>query len=280
MNGEREPVVLVEVHPFKSETCVVAKGLDVAVGDLVVMKDEEGEDFGCITGPADGEEGKGIVLRLATEDDKALKAELDEKTQRVLELFCRQKDEFGLDMKVVDAHWRWDRKKICFYFVSDHRLDFRALHKVISSALNIRVAIKQIGVRDHAKMVGGLGVCGREACCRGFMKEMRPIALRMARQQNLFVEPSKISGLCGKLLCCLRFEEECYRRNLAELPRIGSRVETLRGPGKVVGIDVLSRRVKVRYKDDGEQMVALEEVRITKGEGRMRNDEVRIANDE
>lgn len=143
--------------------------------------------------------------------------------------------------------------------ISEHRLDFRALHKVISSALNIRVAIKQIGVRDHAKLVGGLGPCGRESCCRGFMRELRPIALRMARQQNLFVEPSKISGLCGKLLCCLGFEEDCYRRNLAELPRIGSRVRTVRGVGKVVGFDVLSRSVKVRYEDDVEHLVVLED---------------------
>jgi len=251
--------VVVELHPFKSEVCVVARGVEITAGDPVIIRDEEGEDLGRVVGPTESDEGKGIVLRRATEEDLASRAELDAKTKRVLDLFCRQKEEFGLAMKVVDAHWRWDRKKVCFYFVSDQRLDFRALHKVISSALNIRVAIKQIGVRDHARMVGGLGPCGRELCCQGFMQELRPIALRMARQQNLFVEPSKISGLCGKLLCCLSFEEESYRRGLAELPRVGAPVKTDRGVGKVVSVDVLSRRVKVRYEDQVEQFVTFED---------------------
>ncbi|MEO0080949.1 MAG: regulatory iron-sulfur-containing complex subunit RicT, partial [candidate division WOR-3 bacterium] len=167
--GPEPESVVVELHPFKSEVCVVARGVVVTAGDQVIIRDEEGEDLGRVVGPTECNEGKGIVLRKATAEDLASRAELDLKTSRVLSLFCRQKDEFGLAMKVVDAHWRWDRKKVCFYFVSDQRLDFRALHKVISSALNIRVAIKQIGVRDHARMVGGLGHCGRELCCRSFM---------------------------------------------------------------------------------------------------------------
>jgi cell fate regulator YaaT (PSP1 superfamily) len=262
---EDDESVVVELHPFKSEVCMVARGVEVGAGDPVIIRDEEGEDLGWVVGSLDTDEGKGIILRKATEADLATRAELDVKTKRVLELFIRQKDEFGLQMKVVDAHWRWDKKKICFYFVSEQRLDFRALHKVISSALNIRVAIKQIGVRDHAKMVGGLGPCGREFCCRGFMKEMRPITLRMARQQSLFVEPAKISGLCGKLLCCLSFEEENYRRNLADMPRIGSKVKTGRGMGTVTGINVLSRRVNVRYEDEVEQLVLLEGLSVVAG---------------
>ncbi len=257
-----DQTVAVQLHPFKTEVCVIAQGLEVETGERVIIRDEEGEDMGVVLGPAETDEGKGIVLRRATPEDEAVEQELVEKTRRVLDLFRRQKDEFGLDMKVVDAHWRWDRKKVCFYFISEQRLDFRALHKVISSALNIRVAIKQIGVRDHARMLGGLGLCGRQFCCAGFMTELRPIALRMARQQNLFVEPAKISGVCGKLLCCLSFEEENYRQSLAEMPRIGSRVQSARGGGKVVGMDVLRRRVHVRYDDDFEQVLGIKELKF------------------
>ena len=260
-------VCRVEVHPFKSELCELPRSVEVAPGDAVIIRDDEGDDMGHVVGFVEDEEGLGVVVRKATEEDLASRAELDKKTVRVLDLFKRQKDEFGLKMRVVDAHWRWDRRKVCFYFVADHRLDFRALHKVISSALNIRVAIKQIGVRDHARMTGGLGPCGRELCCATHLTELSPIALRMARLQNLFVEPSKISGLCGKLLCCLRYEEETYRETLAEMPRVGSAVRTARGAGKVTGISVPTRKVTVRYEDEVEQSVSLEEI-----EGEERDD--------
>ncbi len=253
-------VVRVELHAFKSEACLVARDLEIEPDDLVIVHDDEGDDFGRVIGRVDGEDASGIVLRRATQEDRAVREELDKKTKRVLDLFLRQKDEFGLKMKVVDAHWCWDRRKICFYFIADQRLDFRGLHKVISSALNIRVAIKQIGVRDHARMIGGIGICGREVCCRAYMTELSPIALRMARLQSLFVEPAKISGLCGKLLCCLKFEEETYRQTLAEMPRIGSQVRTERGVGEVSGVDVPTRHVTVRFEDDVEQVVALEDI--------------------
>lgn len=258
---ERVPeYVRVELHPLKVEYCAVPADLQLKPEDMVVIHDDEGEDLGRVLGSVDTDEAEAVVVRLATEQDMAARAELTGKTGRVLELFRRQAREFGLKMKVVDAHWRWDRKKICFYFISEHRLDFRALHKVISSALNIRVAIKQVGARDHARIIGGLGACGRELCCRTHMNEMPPIALRMARLQSLFVEPAKISGVCGKLLCCLKFEEETYRQALAELPRLGSRVRTGRGVGEVVGVNVPSRRVNVKYDDEIEQVVALEEI--------------------
>lgn len=250
----------VELHVFRTEFFDIPEGLELKTGDVVIVHDDEGEDMGRVTGLVHEADSNGTVVRLATEDDLARGHELAENTERVLDLFGRQRDRFGLKMKVVDAHWRWDRRKVCFYFISDQRLDFRALHKTMSSALNARVAIKQVGVRDHARMIGGLGACGREVCCRSHMTEMIPITLRMARLQDLFVEPAKISGICGKLLCCLKFEEAGYRQALAELPRIGDRVQTRRGPGEVQSVDVPSRRVSVKYQDDSEQVVALEEL--------------------
>jgi cell fate regulator YaaT (PSP1 superfamily) len=256
----RPRVCRVEIHPFKTEVCELPTDIAVEPGDKVVIRDDEGDDLGTVLGPVEDSAGLGVVLRKATPEDIAVRQELDEKTVRVLELFKRQTEEFGLEMKVVDAHWRWDRKKVCFYFIAEHRLDFRGLHKVISSALNIRVAIKQIGVRDHARMIGGLGACGRELCCATHMTELSPIALRMARLQNLYVEPGKISGVCGKLLCCLKFEEETYRRALAQMPAVGSTVRTARGAGTVTRVEVPTRRVAVRYEDDFEQTVAMEEL--------------------
>ncbi|MCX6843782.1 MAG: regulatory iron-sulfur-containing complex subunit RicT [candidate division WOR-3 bacterium] len=253
-------VALVELHPFKSELCDIPAGLAVRPGDVVVIQDEDGEDVGKFVSYEDSDESRSVVLRKASEDDLKRRQELDEETDQALEAFCRLKEEHRLGMRVVGAHWRLDRKKICFYFASEERFDFRALHKAVSAVLDSRVAIKQIGVRDHARLLGGLGPCGRDLCCRSFVRELKPIALRMARQQNLFVEPSKISGLCGKLLCCLAFEDQSYQQWLRETPSDGSTVKTERGPAVVTGHDAIKRRVAVRYEDGTEQSVALEDL--------------------
>ena len=252
-------VALVELHPFQSELCDIPAGLAVRPGDAVVVQDEDGEDVGKFVSYED-DESRSVVLRKASEDDLKRRQELDDETDKALEVFCRLKEEHRLGMRVVGAHWRLDRKKVCFYFASEERFDFRALHKAVSAALNSRVAIKQVGVRDHARLLGGLGPCGRDLCCRSFVRELKPIALRMARQQNLFVEPSKISGLCGKLLCCLAFEDQSYQQWLRDMPSDGSTVETERGPAVVTGHDAIKRRVTVRHEDGTEQSVALEDL--------------------
>ena len=253
-------VALVEMHPFKSELCDIPAGLAVRPGDAVVVQDEDGEDVGKIVSYEDSDESRSVVLRAATDDDLKRRQVLDDETGRALGVFCRLKEDYGLGMRVVGAHWRLDRKKICFFFASEERFDFRALHKAVSTALDSRVSIKQIGVRDHARLLGGLGLCGRDLCCRSFVRELKPIALRMARQQNLFVEPSKISGLCGKLLCCLAFEDQSYQQWLKDMPSNGATVHTDRGPAVVTGHDAIKRRVTVRYEDGTEQSVALEEL--------------------
>lgn len=253
-------VALVELHPFKSELCDIPPGLAVRPGDLVVVQDEDGEDVGKFVSYEDSDESRSVVLRKASEHDLKRRHLLDDETDRSLEVFCQLVREHRLGMRVVGAHWRLDRRKVCFYFASEERFDFRALHKAVSAALDSRVAIKQIGVRDHARLLGGLGPCGRDLCCQSCVRELKPIALRMARQQNLFVEPSKISGLCGKLLCCLAFEDESYQQWLRDMPSDGSTVETERGRAVVAGHDATRRRVTVRYEDGTEQSVALEEL--------------------
>jgi cell fate regulator YaaT (PSP1 superfamily) len=271
----------VELHAFKTEPCDVPDGLTLAVGDIVVIQDEEGEDLGRLIAFSDSDESRSTVLRRATDEDVAQRGRLDADQPRLLDLFARLRREFKLEMRVVGAHWRLDRKKVCFYFASEDRLDFRALHKAVSSALNVRVAIKQIGVRDHARVLGGLGACGRELCCRSFIRELRPIALRMARQQNLFVEPGKISGLCGKLLCCLAFEDHAYQQLLKEMPMVGSHIMTDRGPAEVTALDVLKRRVSLKLEDDTLVSVALEELGCIPGPaGRSESEESRVKGEE
>jgi len=260
----RQEMALVQFNLFKRNWCVVPQESNYKTGDTVIVADEEGEDLGEIVAinVAGVHPIEGTIVRYATAEDLQLKAELDVKAEQALELFRRLRDEFNLKMQVVGAHWRLDRKKICFYFIADEKLNFRLLHKAIASALNTRVAIKQIGVRDHTKLLGGLGICGRVVCCRQFLKELKPITLRMARQQHLFVDPTKISGLCGKLLCCLSYEEEVYQHLIAMCPQVGTRIKTSGGEGQVIEVDVLTRRLRVRFNDGNEQIIALEELQI------------------
>jgi cell fate regulator YaaT (PSP1 superfamily) len=138
--------------------------------------------------------------------------------------------------------------------------DFRTFHRAVAAALGRRVAIKNVGLREYAKFFGGLGPCGNELCCRTFLIEIKPVHLRMARQQNLFVEPNKISGYCGKLCCCLRFEEEIYNEALTTYPQIGAMVETKQGRGKVLGIDIFNRKVLIKINEDTELYIPLKEI--------------------
>ncbi|MEO0052725.1 MAG: regulatory iron-sulfur-containing complex subunit RicT [candidate division WOR-3 bacterium] len=257
-------MVLVQFNLFKRNWCAVTSDGNFHPGEWVIVADEEGEDLGRIVAQraAGMYTAEGTVVRRATEEDMRLKTELEAKTRQALELFLRLRDEYNLKMQVVGAHWRLDRKKICFYFVADEKLNFRMLHKAVASALNTRVAIKQIGIRDHTRLIGGLGICGRVVCCQQFLRELKPITLRMARQQHLFVEPNKISGLCGKLLCCLSYEEGVYQDLIASCPHIGDRIQTPEGEGVVVEVNALTRRLRVRYDNGNEKTMALEELQI------------------
>ncbi|MGB9741598.1 MAG: PSP1 domain-containing protein [candidate division WOR-3 bacterium] len=263
----RQRQVLVQFNLFKTNWCTVPAESGYQPGDAVIVADEEGEDLGEIVAVAAGalHPTEGTVVRYATAEDLRLKSELANKAKQALELFRRLRAEYNLPMQVVGAHWRLDRKKVCFYFIADEKLNFRPLHKAIASALNTRVAIKQIGVRDHTRLIGGLGICGRVVCCKQFLKELKPITLRMARQQHLFVEPNKISGLCGKLLCCLGYEEEVYQHLIAMCPQVGARVMVGGSEGTVIEVNALTRRLKVRFGDGSEQTVALEDIEIEHG---------------
>ncbi len=264
LNDNRPLVALVEFNLFKTNWYTLSMDLQLNLGEKVVVQDDDGEDLGRVVAlePMREQAIEGEILRRATEDDVKSHAELDLKTKQALELFRQMRAEYNLNMQVIGAHWRLDRKKICFYFIAEEKLNFRLLHRAVASALNVRVAIKQIGVRDHTRLLGGLGVCGRETCCKQFLKELKPITLRMARLQNLFVEPSKISGLCGKLLCCLSYEDDVYQQMITSFPHIGDTVKTKDGAARVTEVNVLTRRVRLRFDNGVEQAISLEELQI------------------
>ncbi len=260
-------IVLLEFHAFKQEWSLLDSlrqigGLSqvVKLGDYVIIHDIEGEELGKIKAVSVGDDVKSVVLRKATEEDLKLYEDLKIEAKADFEIFCKMLVEFDLKIKPIDVHYRFDQSKICFYIYSELHHDFRIFHRSIATVLRKRVAIKNVGVREYARFLGGLGPCGNELCCRTFLLETKPIHLRMARQQNLFVEPNKISGYCGKLCCCLRFEEEIYSEALTKFPRVGAIVETRQGRGKVIGIDIFNRKVWVNVEPDLELYIALDEV--------------------
>jgi cell fate regulator YaaT (PSP1 superfamily) len=200
----------IEITPFRIESCRGDSGY--SINELVIIKSKEGIDIGRIVGIEDGaiKTTYGEVVRKMTQQDLEKREELKDYEEFCLIELKRAVDEFKFAMKPVYAHCQFDEERIIYYFTAEKRLEFRKLHRYISQKLNKRVVIKQIGVRDYSKLFGGIGPCGRPLCCSTFLSELKSISLRMAREQKLYVSPSKLSGICGKLLCCLNFEEDFY----------------------------------------------------------------------
>lgn len=201
---------LVECHPLMRVVVTSAVGVEIEPGDWVLLRFKGCEDIGVVKAYSNDAQAKAIVIREAGPEDLAMLEEAKPWEQEAFDSFRKLVKRYELPMRVVDVHAWADQRKIAFYFLAEHRLDFRKLHKEISTILGCRVVIKQIGIRDHARLLGGLGPCGRQLCCCSFLNELRPISLRTARRQNLYVNPEKISGMCGRLLCCLRFEDDAY----------------------------------------------------------------------
>lgn len=200
----------VQITPFRVEWC--RSDMSYVPGDLVMIKSKEGIDIGRVFSLQKEEAGSvyGGILRIVAREDLEKRRELEEYEDFALIEFKKAVDEFNIAMKPVLCHCQYDEERVVFYFTAEKRLEFRKLHRHISQKLNKRVVIKQIGVRDYSKLFGGIGPCGRNLCCSTFLSELKSISLRMAREQKLYVSPSKISGVCGKLLCCLNFEENFY----------------------------------------------------------------------
>ena len=228
-------------------------------GDYVIVEVERGQDYAqAISGremilEADLDKPLKKIIRIATKEDIRL---IDENKKRIKNAFqtCQKKiQERKLDMKLIDAEFSFDRTKLIFYFTSEGRIDFRELVKDLAHIFRVRIELRQIGVRDEARMIGGFGHCGRPLCCASFLKGFEPVTIRMAKEQNLSLNPSKISGCCGRLMCCLGYEYQNYKKYLKGLPKQGEKIKTKEGKGKVISVNALKRKVIIEL-EEGKQI--------------------------
>lgn len=186
------------------------------------------------------------LLRIATEEDLKKVEENKEKEKKAFEICEKKIAKHKIDMKLVDIEYTFDNSKILFYFTADGRVDFRELVKDLASVFHTRIELRQIGVRDESKMLGGIGICGRPFCCGSFLGDFQPVTVKMAKEQGLSLNPTKISGVCGRLMCCLKYEQDAYEHLLRITPKVGAIVETPEGRGKVVDVNLLRGNLKVQ----------------------------------
>ena len=225
-------------------------------GDSVVVETTRGVEFGeVVTGAREVADEQIVaplkkVVRIATEED-VRRAEYNEKREEEAFRVCQEKvAKHKLEMKLVSVEYTFDNSKIIFYFTANGRVDFRELVKDLAGVFKMRIELRQIGVRDEAKMLGGLGSCGRPICCGTFLGDFQPVSIKMAKEQNLSLNPTKISGLCGRLMCCLKYEQDYYSQTLKKLPKVGKDIVTPDGVGVLAEINAIRERVKVRIKID------------------------------
>ncbi len=213
------------------------------------------------------------VIRAATEEDLATLESNREKEKKASQI-CQQKiAEHKLDMKLVDVEYTFDNNKILFYFTADGRIDFRDLVKDLAAVFRTRIELRQIGVRDEAKMLGGLGICGNPFCCSTFLGEFQPVSIRMAKEQGLSLNPTKISGTCGRLMCCLKYEQEAYEDLIRTTPRVGALVATPDGKGLVTEVSLLTGMLKIRLEKNDDNSINLyhkDDVKVLRDGGRKR----------
>ena len=229
--------------------------LAVNTGDSLVVETSKGLELGeCVEGCHEVPE-EGVVqplksvVRIATAEDLRI-AESNRRKEKSAFGLCEERIKaHGLDMKLVDVEYSFDGNKILFFFTSDGRVDFRELVKDLASLFHTRIELRQIGVRDGAKLLGGLGICGRPFCCSTFLEEFQPVSIRMAKTQNLSLNPTKISGTCGRLMCCLKYEQDAYEHLIKTMPKVDAPVDTPKGKGNVAEVNLLRRTVKVRLAD-------------------------------
>ena len=240
--------------------------LDIKDGDMVIVETARGVECGKVVVASHEVSEEEVVLPLKSVIRKADEEDLkhvEENKQKEVEAFsiCLEKiKKHGLEMKLIDVEYTFDNNKILFYFTADGRVDFRELVKDLASVFRTRIELRQIGVRDEAKMMGALGTCGRPLCCSTHLSEFHPVSIKMAKEQALSLNPSKISGTCGRLMCCLKYEQDNYEYLLKRMPKVDAVVQTPKGPGTVVFVSLLKEMVKVKL--DNEQGADIEEYHI------------------
>ena len=227
-------------------------GLAIKTGDNVIVETARGIEFGYVVlGSREVPDEKVVqplkqVIRMATEEDRAIEAKNKEKEKEAFKICLEKIRKRGLEMKLIDAEYTFDNNKVLFYFTADGRIDFRELVKDLAAVFKTRIELRQVGVRDETKILGGIGICGRTLCCHSYLSEFIPVSIKMAKEQNLSLNPTKISGVCGRLMCCLKNEEETYQFLNSKLPGTGDFVTADDGlKGEVQSVNVLRQTVKV-----------------------------------
>lgn len=225
--------------------------IDIPKDDFVIVETVRGVEFGkVVTARKQVGENDVVlplkkVLRIADKKDRLIVEENKAAAKEAYDICCQKVEEHKLDMKLVDVEYTFDRNKVVFFFTADGRVDFRDLVKDLAAIFRTRIELRQIGVRDEAKMLGGIGPCGRMLCCSTFLGDFEPVSIKMAKDQNLSLNPTKISGLCGRLMCCLKYENDEYESAKELLPDLGEIIKTPNGKGKVVGLNILERVLQI-----------------------------------
>ena len=252
---EKVEVVDIQFRPGQKVYFFDPAGLQLHTGEHVIIDTARGPEFGICAGGNHPIAQRDVVsplrsvIRIATEQDEKTVADNREKERKAFALCLQKIEELELDMQLVSAECTFDGSKILFFFTADERVDFRELVKNLASAFHTRIELRQIGVRDKAKMVGGLGICGRPFCCASFLDDFQPVSIKMAKTQNLSLNPTKISGTCGRLMCCLKYEQDAYEDLLRRTPKDESFVDTPEGRGTVVTVNLLRQQVRVQMED-------------------------------
>ena len=253
-------VVDIQFRPGQKVYYFSPAGISCKTGDHVIIDTARGPEYGtCVAGNHTIRQSEIVsplrnVLRLANAQDEKIARENQEKEKKAFEICLEKIRQQELDMQLVSAECAFDGSKILFFFTADERVDFRERVKSLAGSFHTRIELRQIGVRDKAKMVGGLGICGRPFCCASFLDDFQPVSIKMAKTQNLSLNPTKISGTCGRLMCCLKYEQDAYEDLIKKSPKVDSFVDTPDGRGTVAELDLLRQRVKVRLENRPETL--------------------------
>jgi cell fate regulator YaaT (PSP1 superfamily) len=242
----------IRLRDFGPRVYGVSEELSLKKEDLVIVEYDRGLDYGQIVSDALSHQPKEPlrkIIRIADEQDLKQIEENRKKAKEARKVFLEKIKQHKLTMKLVETEYSLDTKKIIFYFTAEGRVDFRQLLKDLAKVFKARIELRQIGVRDEARIMGGFGPCGRDLCCVTFLKDFEPVTIKMAKEEGLSLNPTKISGLCGRLMCCLFYEYETYKILSRGLPRQGEHIYTSEGRGKVVGVNVFKRKVTVELED-------------------------------
>ena len=255
-----QKIVQVRLRESNLHFFYLVSGAELKVGDYVIVEADRAQEYGqVISDPeiiSDDKIEKNLrkVIRVANSQDLKQIQENKQKVKQAFDICTKKIDEHKMEMKLVDVEYFFDRSKIVFYFTADGRVDFRELVKDLARIFKARIELKQIGVRDEAKLFGGFGFCGRELCCVKFLKNFEPVTIKMAKEQGLPLNPPKLSGVCGRLMCCLSYEYKTYKELSKDLPKEGDRINTPDGRGRVISVNILKRKATVEVGQECRQI--------------------------